>query len=274
MKWSDKIVDYVLKVAVVILLVFWGFVAWRVFVADRFIIPSDSMYPTLQRGDRIAVNKLLYGARIYKDYDFQDGMELKSFRMKGLRNIRRNDILVFNFPINKGRISFKINYVYAKRCIGLPGDTVSIENGFYKVAGCSEPLGFLPAQEALSATPLDRMDEYVLKVMQPSDTACSWTIKDFGPLYIPSEGDTLYLDAAKRHLYSAILEYEGTRPSDSLHVFTHDYFFMAGDNVMDSKDSRYWGLLPDDYIVGIVKGILSSRDPYTGKRTFNRTRSL
>lgn len=40
------------------------------------------------------------------------------------------------------------------------------------------------------------------------------------------------------------------------------------------QDSRYWGLLPDDYIVGIVKGILSSRDPYTGERTFNRTRSL
>lgn len=274
MKWSDKIVDYALKVTVVILLVFWGFVAWRVFVADRFIIPSYSMVPTLQRGDRIIVNKLLYGARIYKDYDFQDGMELKCFRIKGFRDIRRNDILVFNFPINDGRISFKINYVYAKRCIGLPGDTVSIENGFYKVAGNTQPLGFLPAQQALSATPLEMMNEYVLNVMQPSDTASIWTIKDFGPLYIPSRGDTLLLDAEKRHLYSAILEYEGASPGDSTHVFTHDYFFMAGDNVRDSKDSRYWGLLPDDYIVGIVKGILFSRDPSTGKRSFRRTRTL
>lgn len=251
-----------------------AFVAWRVFVADRFVIPSDSMSPALQRGDRIIVNKLLFGARIYKDYDFHDGMDLKCFRIKGLRRIRRNDVLVFNYPISDNRISFKINYVYAKRCVGLPGDTLRIVDGFYKVAGCSEPLGNISSQEVLSATPIELLNEYVVRVMQPADSTSSWTIKDFGPVYIPAQGDTLILNDCTRRFYCAILDYEGVSPSDSVHVFNHDYYFMAGDNVLDSRDSRYWGLLPDDYIVGIVKGILFSRDSETGRCSFRRTRLL
>lgn len=58
----------------------------RTFVADQFIIPTWSMAPTLVPGDRVVVNKLLMGARIYTDFDFQKGgQELKSVRMKGLR---------------------------------------------------------------------------------------------------------------------------------------------------------------------------------------------
>lgn len=274
MKRFEKIVDVVMRVVFAVLILFWAAVFWRVFVADRFVIPSDSMSPTFQCGDRIVVDKLSYGARIYKDYDFHDGMDLKCFRVKGFRRIRRNDVLVFNFPINCGRISFKINYVYAKRCLGLPGDTLRIENGFYHVSGAAVPLGNLPAQRALSDLPMEMLDESVLRVMQPSDTVSSWTIKDFGPLYIPAKGDTLTIDDSNRLIYSAILEYEGASSSDSIHVFTHDFFFVAGDNVLDSRDSRYWGLLPDDYIIGIVKGILFTRDPETGRRSFRRTRLI
>ena len=40
------------------------------------------------------------------------------------------------------------------------------------------------------------------------------------------------------------------------HRFMHNYYFMAGDNVLDSSDSRYWGLVPEEYIVGVVNYVV------------------
>ena len=51
----------------------------------------------------------------------------------------------------------------------------------------------------------------------------------------------------------------------------HNYYFMAGDNVGASNDSRYWGLVPEEYIVGVVKYISYSVDPETGKHRKGRT---
>ena len=86
------------------------------------------MLPTLIPGDRILVNKSIFGGRIYKNYDFNDTVKMQSFRMPRLRRIRPNDIVVFNAPngYHRNKIEFKINYVYAKRCLGTPGDTIQI----------------------------------------------------------------------------------------------------------------------------------------------------
>ena len=102
----------------------------RIFVCEQYIIPTHSMTPTLIPGDRIWVNKLIFGGRIYKEFDFNMDAPLKSWRMPRLRVIQPNDVLVFNAPhgYDRGKIEFKINYVYAKRCIGTPGDTISIQN--------------------------------------------------------------------------------------------------------------------------------------------------
>ena len=87
-----------------------------VFVCDKFRIPTSSMYPTLQEGDQVLVNKSLMGARIYTDFHFApDGIELQSFRTKGLRSPQYNDIAVFNLPHHQGKLNFVINHVYCKR---------------------------------------------------------------------------------------------------------------------------------------------------------------
>ena len=90
-----------------------------VFLTDRFTIRGGSMLPTLHDGQHVFVNKLLMGARIYTKYDFSDPV-MESFRMPGLRNVRPEDIVIFNYPYpdSTGKIHFRINYVYAKRCIG------------------------------------------------------------------------------------------------------------------------------------------------------------
>lgn len=72
--------------------------ARRIFIAERFKIPSESMNPTLVPGDKVWVNKLLYGARIYKSFNFEDHAPLKCFRMPGIRKIRPGDVICFNYP--------------------------------------------------------------------------------------------------------------------------------------------------------------------------------
>lgn len=116
-------------VTIPVLYIIWLCV--RVFLFDYFTIPSSSMTPTIQPGNKVIVNKLLFGPRIYTEFHFnKKGQELKSFRLKGVRDIARNDIVVFNFPVHNNKISFRINHVYCKRVIGLPGDTVSAKCGY------------------------------------------------------------------------------------------------------------------------------------------------
>ena len=105
---------------------FWVPYIVRALFCDQFVVPSESMLPTLAPGDRILVNKLIVGARIYKKFDFSEGAALHSFRLPGFRKVRVNDIVVFNVPqgYDRDKIEFRINYVYAKRCIGTPGDSV------------------------------------------------------------------------------------------------------------------------------------------------------
>ena len=82
-----------------------------------------------------------------------------------------------------------------------------------------------------------------------------WTIQDFGPLYIPAKGDTLVLDTLNVNLYGKEIAYEtGIRPSpgEGFYVFKNNWYFLGGDNVLNSRDSRYIGLVPEQFIVGIV----------------------
>lgn len=257
----------------------------RTFVADQFVIPTWSMAPTLVPGDRVVVNKLIMGARIYTDFDFRDGgQELKSVRMKGLRQLKHNDIVVFNYPQVGGRIAFKINFVYCKRCIGLPGDSLSIDNGHYRCNIYEGVLGLQAEQDRLETVPDDAYDAAGMAVY-PFDEHVGWTFKHMGPMYIPRKGDMMALTAKDGTVYKSLLEYETGKavtvdwktdrvmldgvPAEK-HTWQHNYYFMAGDNVHDSIDSRYWGLVPEEYIVGVVQMISYAKDKETDKIKWER----
>lgn len=66
-------------------MLFAGWLLVRIFCCDQFVVPSESMMPALLPGDRILVNKLLAGSRIYSKLEFRQDVPLRSFRMPGLR---------------------------------------------------------------------------------------------------------------------------------------------------------------------------------------------
>lgn len=283
MKYLNRLMDVFIYTSIAGLLLVASYFFCRIFVVDQFVIPSDSMYPTLQVGDRVWVNKLVMGARIYDDIESASSSTLRSWRTRGIRRVGRNDILIFNFPINEDRIAFKINYVYAKRCVALPGDSISAVDGYYKNSNWTGVLGNKHAQDYLNSFPDDKLDEWI-KYTIPYDHRYPWNIRNFGPIYVPRKGDVMRLDANALLFYAKILEFE-TNKKFSLsadgevladgdpieyHIFTHNYYFTVGDNVMNSCDSRYWGFVPEEYIVGVVGIIPYSIDENMGKLRKNR----
>lgn len=273
MSLGNRIYNYIVNIIISVAIIYGIWLLMRTCVFDYFTIPTSSMYPTLKPGDKVIVNKLLMGARIYTDLDFNTkGQELKSFRTKGIRGIKHNDIVVFNNPIHEDRISFIINNNMCKRIVAIPGDSLSIIDGYYKNNNFDNTLGLKSMQKSLNETDDSILHKYgIVLDAYPFDYNISWKIKQLGPMYIPHEGDVINLTPQNAVIYRRMLEWELGKKITwdwgknkvyadgkviKRHTFKHNYYFCAGDNVLDSDDSRYWGLVPEEYIIGIVAKVI------------------
>ena len=251
-----------------------------VFWIASFPIPSDSMEPTLIAGDHILVEKFTMGARLF---DLKPAFDKERFtirRTPALGKVRRNDILVFNFPYpeRQDSIGFDVMLYYVKRCIALPGDTLEIRNSHYRVWGVDGPLGNVEAQDRLER--LFESGDYkkygIYVPAYPYKKEIGWTVRHMGPYYIPKEGSSIQMNHANYHLYKPVIEWEQQqklhRVNDSTftlgdqpittYTFQKNYYFVSGDKMENSKDSRYWGVVPEEYIVGRVWGIWKSIDEW------------
>ena len=275
-----------LFIVIVICLLVWLFL--QIFCFTTFKIPSDSMEPALIAGDEVIVNKMIYGARLFNISRALNREDVDIYRLPGMGNVERNDIVVFNYPYpdRNDSISFDVMQYYIKRCVALPGDTFEIKDTHYKVKGVHEELGSIKYQNMLDSVlkkgGQDKFYHIVLKGF-PHDTIVNWSIKDFGPLYIPREGDRITMNRLNWVLYRELIEWEQHEKLQIKdgrfylgnkfivdYLFRSNYYFVAGDKVMNSKDSRYWGMLPEEYIVGKATRIWYSEDKFTEKPRWDR----
>jgi len=242
------------------------------------------MKPALLPGDNILVNKMIGGARLFDLFAALNKEDVHIKRIPGLRSFKRNDVLVFNYPYpnRKDSISFDVLQYYVKRCIALPGDTLEIQNGFFRIRGVEQVLGNMDMQTFISNLP-DTVTGNIVMRSYPRDKEMGWTIKNFGPFPIPAKGQEVQLNRENWLLYfPAICWEQKQRPifkdgqvylGDEVlttYRFEKNYYFMAGDKLKDSKDSRYWGLLPEEFIVGRADYIWFSRKNKTGEIQWNR----
>lgn len=189
----------------------------RSFVFEPFRIPSGSMIPTLRIDDLILVNKFTYGIRL----------PVFNTRVTQGNLIQRGDVVVFHYPLQP-------SLDYIKRVVGLPGDEVTYLNKQITVNG--QPVPQTPDGEFL-----DKSTVQYFRQMQETPAPGkqhSIIVDDQRPTLIPSVTQFPHRDLCQ---YSI----EGVRCK-----VPPGHYFMMGDNRDNSLDSRYWGFVPDDYIVG------------------------
>lgn len=232
------------------------YVVFRLLVCVKYTILTGSMMPTIQIEESVYVLKPLYGWRLYC---FWSKSPDSFHRIHGIRDIVPGDIIVFNLPYigyNIETIAFNPELEYCKRVLGTPGDRIGAVDGHYWNDKFLKPVGVLEEQEKLRWM-FDGFFEFSdsYEVIPYTDTG--WNIKNWGPLIVPAKGLTMSLDDFTRELYRKVIEYETGGPLDESlkeYTFRGDYYFAVGDNAMSSFDSRYWGFIPEDFIIGIVGG--------------------
>ena len=227
------------------------------------------------------------GGRLFNIWYAAESKQVDISRLPAFGKIRHNDVLVFNFPY-PGRwdsLGLNLKRYYVKRCVAIPGDTFEIRDACFRVRGYNMELGNVDSQKKLRhiLALKQESDNGIVMEAFPRDSAIAWDIKEFGPLYIPAKGTSIKLNVINVRLYRNVIEWEQRKKliqkngliflGDSMienYQFNEDYYFVAGDKVTDSKDSRYWGLLPKKFIVGKATLIWKSIDPVTDKIRWNR----
>ncbi|AXJ01619.1 signal peptidase I [Cyclonatronum proteinivorum] len=324
-EWGEALI-WALAAAVIIRALFFG--AYR--------IPTPSMETTLMTGDFLLVSKMHYGARTPQSVGIPftgvhlPNLRLPSTRLPGFSSIKRNDIVVFNYPIDDGIPSQKTNYI--KRAVGMPADTLEIADKMlfvnHEPAEMFETLQFIH-----EITPLDGLristerlrnagatvigtrgpqGERLFAHMSPTVAreVESWgsveavelflnqsggfstnfrfvrglsenSTENMPQIVVPFSGQEVALNTDNIGLYADIIErYEGNRldvrgdrilingVERNRYTIQRDYYFMMGDNRDNSEDSRAWGFVPDDHIVGKAWVIYFSIDGRSPR--FNR----
>jgi signal peptidase I len=189
----------------------------RSFLFEPFKIPSGSMIPTLQVGDLILVNKYHYGLRL----------PVWNKKIVANHDPQRGDVVVFHYPVDP-----RVDYI--KRVVGLPGDEVSYLNKQLRVNG-----------QLIPETP--RADPYYVKesVSYEQQLDEDLTGVKHSILINPARGGTVTPIVNFPYMENCRYSSEGV-----VCKVPPGHYFMMGDHRDDSQDSRYWGFVPDENIVG------------------------
>ena len=246
-----------------------------------FRISSCSMEPSILSGENVIVLKWALGGRLYNPFSSHEIKRKEIYRFPSLGRLRHNDIIVFNHPIigkNKNKhIGLNIGKYYVKRVIALPGDTFQIKRAIFKTSGVDGWVGNVASQMYLNKINSSAINSRMLK-------AFNGTIFDIPPIVIPKRGTVITMNCKNFNIYKSVIQWENDtqrfwsnkgkvfigHKEIKRYEFKENYYFVAGDNLIQSKDSRYWGLLPEKFIVGKAYMICYSQNNYTKEIRWER----
>lgn len=228
------------------------------FVIQNTRIPTGSMEDTILVGDFVLVNKFIYGSSSPKYIPFTE-IEIPYFRLPALREPRRTDIVVFEYPGDRDQlVASPLGINYVKRCIGLPGDTIQIID---KVVYVNNQQFWVPPHIKY-LQPFSQPKGFVKPEIFPK--GMPWNEDNYGPLIVPKKGSSISLNSQNIEQWLTLINREYGQEVVSVsnnmvfiegkpvtrYTFKKDYFFMMGDNRDDSADSRFWGFVARDMVVG------------------------
>ncbi len=220
--------DYFESAVVTVIMALFG----MTFIVQAVKVPTGSMQNTITIGDHLLVNKFIFAPG-------------ESLTFLPQREIRRGDIIVFKYPGNHydPRRDYErpdnkpITTNYVKRVIGLPGDHIRIDGRNVVVNGSILP------EHRIEAIDHNRKDPLEITAAPPRKANESYDV-----FYNPDFSDDEY----------PIFEHEG-HGTNEIVVPAGNYFVM-GDNRNNSEDSRYWGFVPRDLVIGRAMFVYWSYD--------------
>lgn len=240
----------------------------KILLFEAYRIPTGSMENTLMVGDFLLVTKFTYGATSPRNIPFTD-IRIPYFKLPGFKEPKRGDIIVFDFPGDRDELISKEVINYIKRCVGTPGDTIQIIDKKLYVNG-----QIFPNPPNSRFDNVKRPKEFVNPRMFPK--GANWNEDWYGPIRVPKKGDKLKIDSSNFEGWKMFVMKEGhsirmtgdrkvlvddKELPEGEYTVERDYLFMMGDNRNNSLDSRFWGFMPYDNIVGEAFMIYWSWDP-------------
>ena len=239
------------------------------FVVDAFKIPSASMENTLLVGDYILINKVSYDLKT-PHYIPLINIWISSFSLVRFKGPERNDVIVFKFPGYPNEFKPSKNTSFVKRIIGLPGDTVQIKKEWVYINGLKISQ---PQNAILPYSKVDKKNIIDDRIYPPNE---KWNNDNYGPIVVPEKGMRIRLDSKNIVEWQALIDreygYKAVSVEGSVVNIDHkpvrgytikkNYYFVMGDNREDSMDSRYWGFVAEDLIIGKAMIIYWSWDSY------------
>lgn len=247
---GEKIISWIKTIIFALLFV----MLMHSLILASFIVPTGSMENTVMTGDFLLVHKLFGPSTPQVIPIFNIPLPYKI--LPSISEPERGDVIVFVFPGMRDELKSNEFQYYLKRCVAIPGDTVEIINNKLYVNHKEQPLA------------KNGIVNYSNSIRDPRDISytfprgLNYSYNNYGPIRVPKKGDIIQLNALNYIQWETFILREGHEISKlgniikidnkeaNKYTVEKDYYFGMGDNRDHSLDSRYWGFIPREHILG------------------------